>query len=72
MKIFVKAKPGASEDKIEQIDSTHFVVFVKAPPVKGSANLAVAKVLAEHFKVPRSNVQMFSGFKSHQKVFEII
>jgi len=28
MKIFVKAKPGAKEEKIEKIDETHYIVSV--------------------------------------------
>lgn len=72
MKIFVKAKPMAYEEKVEKIDSNHFVVWVKEPPQKGLANKGIAKVLAEYFKVPQSNVRVVKGFTSKQKIVEIL
>lgn len=72
MKIFVKAKPKAKIEKVEKIDNENFVVFVKEPPVKGRANQAIIKALAEYFKVPSANVKIVSGHTSKQKVIEII
>lgn len=72
MKILVKAKPQAYEEKVEKIDDTHFVVHVKEPPVNGLANKGIAKVLAEYFKVSQSRVKVVKGFTSKQKVVEII
>jgi len=71
MKIFIKAKPNAGEEKVEKIDDSHYIVSVTAPPVKGLANLFILKALSEYFKVPKSNVQMISGYKSREKVFLI-
>lgn len=72
MKIFVKAKPKAKIERVEKIDNENFVVFVKEPPVKGRANKAIIKALAEYFKVPPVNVKIVSGYTSKQKVIEII
>lgn len=72
MKIFVKAKPGAQEQKIEQIDKTHFTISVKAPPVQGKANRAIMAVLAEHFSVGRDQVRIISGYTSRNKIIEIM
>lgn len=71
MKIFVKAKPNAKQEKVEKIDEAHFVVSVKEPPRQGRANEAVAKVLAEYFKMNRSAFKLVSGFSSKNKIFEI-
>lgn len=71
MKIFVKAKPNAKEEKVEKIGETDFVVSVKEPPVQGRANAAITRVLADYFGVPRFQVSLSSGFSSRQKVFEI-
>jgi len=71
MKVFVKAKPDSREAKIEKIDETHFLVCVKEPPIKGQANRAIAKSLAEYFNVPYSQVSMISGFSSRDKIFTI-
>jgi hypothetical protein len=78
MKIFVKAKPMALEEKVEKIDppnggagETHFEVSVKEPPIAGRANMAIIKAVAGHFKVAPSRVRIISGFTSRQKILEI-
>lgn len=71
MKIFVKSKPGAREEKVEKVDDTHYTVSVKAPPERGKANQAIAKALAEHLGVHFVDVVLVSGATSRQKVFEI-
>ncbi len=72
MKIFVKAKPSAKEEKIVKVDDTHFRVAVKEPPVNGRANAAVVVALANFFKVPKANVRIVSGVTTKEKVVEII
>lgn len=72
MKIFVKAKPGAKEEKIEKISDTQFIINVKEPSRKGRANYAIAVTLAKHFSAPVSRIRLVSGFSSRQKVFEMI
>ncbi|EKE14955.1 MAG: hypothetical protein ACD_12C00223G0003 [uncultured bacterium] len=71
MKVFVKAKPGAKEEKIEKIDETHFVIIVKEPPVRGKANKAIIEVLAQYFKTNKSACRLISGFSSKNKIVEI-
>ncbi|MBI4100421.1 DUF167 domain-containing protein [Candidatus Microgenomates bacterium] len=71
MKIFVKAKPLAKKIGIEKVDENHFIVSVKEPPVRGLANQAIAKALADYFGVSSSCVFLITGFSSRQKTFEI-
>lgn len=71
MKIFVKAKPDAYEEKIEKVDESHFIVSVKEPPIRGLANVAIVRALAGYFNVSSSQVKMISGYSSRQKIFEI-
>lgn len=71
MKIFVKVKPSAKEERIEKSDETHYRLAVKEPPVNGRANIAVVASLANFFKVPKGNVKIISGFTSREKVIEI-
>ena len=71
MKIFVKAKPAAREEKVEKVDENNFIVSVKEPPVQGRANFAISQALANYFKIPNYQVKLLSGFSSKQKVFEI-
>lgn len=84
MKIFVKAKPGSKQERIEKIQPTlflnsfantadaHFIVFVKEPPAQGRANMAIIRALAEYFKVPPSRLRLVSGFSSREKLFELL
>ncbi len=72
MKIFVKAKPAAKEEKILKIDETHYAVSVKEPPVNGRANIAIIKTLAVYFNTSPSCVNILSGQTSKQKIVEIL
>jgi len=72
MKIFVKVRPKAREEKVEKIDDINFKVKVTQPPEKGKANLAVVRALADYFNVNQSNVQIVSGSTSKLKIIEII
>jgi uncharacterized protein (TIGR00251 family) len=75
MKIRVKAKPGAREEKVEKLPSEGtemtFTVAVKEPPVQGKANKAIEKALAKYFGVPEFKVVIVSGHTSRQKIVEI-
>ncbi|MCR4279700.1 MAG: DUF167 domain-containing protein [Candidatus Zambryskibacteria bacterium] len=78
MKIFVKAKTGQKENKvippplklIPDAEEWH-TVSVRERPVKGKANEAIARLLAEHFKTSRSRVRLISGAIAKKKTFEI-
>ncbi len=71
MKIIIKAKPGAKEDKIEKVDEANYIVHVQAPPIDGKANAAIIKILAAHFDVSQSLVEIISGHMARVKVIEI-
>ena len=71
MRIFVKAKPSASSERVEKIDETHYIVVVTEPPVQGRANSAIQKALANYLNVTPSQVRLVSGFSSRNKTFEI-
>jgi uncharacterized protein YggU (UPF0235/DUF167 family) len=71
MRIFVKLKPSAKEEKIEKIGKNHFLVSVKEPAKQGRANARLIKKLAEYFCLPSSLILLRSGFSSREKVVEI-
>ncbi|EKD33196.1 MAG: hypothetical protein ACD_76C00070G0002 [uncultured bacterium] len=71
MRIFVKAKPLAGEEKVEKLDDSHFIVSIKEPPVKGQANRAIIGALADYFHVTRAQVAIVSGGISRNKIIEI-
>lgn len=71
MKIFVKVRPGAKEERVKKIDDNHFSVAVKEPPKEGRANAATAKAIGRYFEVPPSRVKIISGHASREKIVEV-
>jgi uncharacterized protein YggU (UPF0235/DUF167 family) len=48
-----------------------FEVKVKEKAEEGRANRAVAKVLANYFKIDESKIRLVKGSKERNKIFEI-
>ena len=71
MKIKVKVKPNSKTEELGR-EGDSFILKVKEPAREGKANQAVIKLLAEHFSIPKSQVRILSGFKSRNKVIEVI
>lgn len=71
MKIYVKVKTNVHEEMVTKIDDQHYEVKTKELPINGRANLAVIELVADFLDVPKSNIQIASGFSSKQKVLEV-
>lgn len=72
-KVIVHVKPGSKKGPLIQSDiSGDFLVYVREPAHGGEANKAVTELLAKHFGVPKTNVQLISGQNSKNKRFKII
>jgi hypothetical protein len=80
MKIIVNIKANAKENKIdppiEKIGEAgkivnEYKIFVKEPAREGKANEAIIKLLAKHFDVPRSKINIVLGFKNKKKIINI-
>ena len=84
MRVIVKVKTRAKEEKIERIgqpsmdfdsiknEMVVYKISVKEAPVQGKANEAIIRVLAEYFEISKSKVKLVSGQTSKQKFFEIL
>lgn len=84
MKIQVKAKPGAREERIELVSQQSFdlgsansqmevyKVSVKELPTSGRANEAITRALGKHLNIAPSKIHLVSGRTSRTKIFEII
>lgn len=46
-------------------------VKLMSPPVDGAANVALIKILAQHFQVKKSQIKIIQGEKSQNKIIEI-
>lgn len=78
MKIFVKIRLKAKEERVKKVNPSlfetqknHYEVFVKEPPLEGKANRRIIELLAEYFNVPKSKVKIISGLTSREKIIEI-
>lgn len=70
--IAVWVKPNSRKGPlVETADDGTMTVYVREPAVEGKANAAVIKVLADHFGVPRSRVELVSGAGARIKRFRI-
>lgn len=83
MKIIVKTQPNSSENSVILVkqptlnfglEESHLPVYkvkVTEIPSAGRANQAVTNLLAEHFSVSKSRVQLVGGKTSKQKTYII-
>ena len=72
MKINIKVIPRSSESKVvgNMFDGT-LKIKLTTPPVDGEANAEMIKLLAKHFKVSKSSIEILKGKTSKNKVIEI-
>jgi len=71
MKFSVKVIPQASVEKVERIADNELKIWLKVKPVENEANFRLVDLLAEYFKVSKSQVHIKSGFTSRVKIVEI-
>jgi uncharacterized protein (TIGR00251 family) len=63
----VYIQPRASADSLDGTHGDRLKIRLTAPPVDGKANSHLIHFLAEHFGVPRRQVQLLSGENSRAK-----
>jgi uncharacterized protein (TIGR00251 family) len=72
MIVGVRVKPGSRKAPLVEVgDDGELTVYVRERPVEGKANDAVIKLLAKHFGVPPSRVELVGGSTSRVKRFRI-
>lgn len=59
------------QDFVDVVDN-HITIGVTAKPVDGKANKEIIKKLAKHFGVSSSKVVIKSGYRSKEKIIEIV
>lgn len=70
MLIQVRLQPKSSQNRMEQ-DGETYKAWVSAPPIDGAANEALIKLVAKHFGVAPSKVEIVRGHTSRDKVLEV-
>lgn len=72
MKISVRVKPKSKQQNIEQNSEGVWIINLKSAPIDGKANQELISVIAEKFKVKKSQVTIKSGLSNQNKIIEII
>ena len=71
MRIYVKVIPRASKNEVVKISDGEYKVKLTAPPVDGKANGMLLKILAEHFNVSKSSLQIVGGKTARVKIVDV-
>ena len=72
MVIRVQVKPGGNRDKLTKQADGSYLIRTTAKPVDSRANVAVIKLLSQHFNVPKSLIRIKNGVSSRHKTVEIL
>lgn len=64
--ITFKVKPNAASEKL-WLNQDEIILSVNAPALDNKANMRVMELLAEIFSVPKSKIEMLSGYRSRLK-----
>lgn len=67
----VEVKVRASRSAVLGVKGERLSVALAAPPVDGAANDALVRLLADHFELPRRDVEFVAGEKSRLEVLEL-
>ena len=71
-KLKIRVTPRAKRDEVYCILEDGTVkVRLTAPPVEGKANKALIKYFSGIFEIPRSRIEILSGFKDRNKLVNI-
>ena len=71
MKLSVKVIANAKQNKIEELPDGGLKVHLTAIREKNKANQQLIGLLAKHYRVSKSQVEIIKGQLSNQKVVEI-
>lgn len=71
MRIYARVLPRSARNEIKEIGKNEYKIKITAPPVDGEANKMLIKVLAKHFGVSRSNINIVGGKSAKIKMIDI-
>ncbi len=69
--IVVKVKAGAKSREISVGPDGQYKIKTPRPPANNQANEDVVAILAEHFDVPKSRIELLSGQTFNLKKFRV-
>ncbi len=71
MYIHVKVVAGAKKESLKKKSEDHFEISVKEKPERNQANTRMIALVAQHFKVPRTQVRIINGHKHPSKLLVV-
>lgn len=71
MRIYIKVSPRSSRNEMVKISTGEYKAKLTAPPVKGQANKALIKLLADYFGVSKSSITIVGGQTAKTKIVDI-
>ncbi len=71
MEIRVQVKPGGSKNELVKQPDGSYLARTTAKPIDGQANIAVIKLVSQHFHVAKSRIRIKNGATSRHKTIEI-
>jgi len=63
----IKVIANSKINKITKEDNNNFKIKLTAPAKEGKANKALTELLAKHFKIPKTSIEIIKGLKSTNK-----
>ena len=70
--LYITVHPHAGKDVLVSVGPGRFEAWVKAKPVGGQANEAVASLLSRDLQLPPRGVRLVKGRSSRRKVFRVL
>ena len=71
MRYEVFVKPGSKKGPLVEESTDGLTIYIPEKAHDGEANTALIKLLAKHFKVSKSQVEIIRGAHSRHKLVEI-
>jgi uncharacterized protein (TIGR00251 family) len=71
MRIYLKVSPKSSKNEITFLSENTYQIKTTALPEKGLANEKVIEILAKHFKVAKSLIEIVGGKSTKNKIVDI-
>ena len=67
----VTVKPGSKKGPLVIEKGDELTVFLRECPIEGKSNVALIKLLAEHFDIAKSQITIKTGARGRKKIVEI-
>lgn len=67
----VRVMPRARQNSVDVAPDGTIRVHTTAAPTDGAANVAVIKMLARHFDVPKTSIKIIRGETARNKIIQI-